>query len=146
VPSYVIGKGRIHQNLLAAGAEGSVWKQLHGRYQPGARSRSWVKRKRGLSVKGFVSDFKPGTPERGNGGLVGALEFSCQDADGTTSPIGWVSAWTDAERRAMTVTDSTGRVGLNPAYVGRKGILTGQDLSARSRRLRHARLVSWMDS
>ena len=146
VPVHVIGKSRIHQSLLATGAEGSVWKKLDERYQPGQRVRHWVKRKRGLALTAIVSDFKPGTPDRGHGDLVGAVEFSCQQADGTVSPIGWISSWTDAERRAMTAMDAAGRVVLNPDYLQKKAIITGQDLSARSRRLRHARLVCWLDA
>jgi ATP-dependent DNA ligase len=146
VPGHVIGKAGIHQNLLATGEEGSVWKKLDGCYQPGQRVRHWVKRKRGLFVTAFVSDFKPGTPGRGNGELVGAVEFSCRQADGTVSPIGWISSWADAERRAMTTIDAAGRVGLNSEYLQKKAIITGQDLSARSRRLRHARLVCWLDA
>ncbi len=146
MPVHVIGKVGIHQSLLATGAEGSVWKKLNGNYQPAQRVRHWVKRKRGLAVTAFVSGFKPGTPDRGHGDLVGAVEFSCQQADGTASPIGWISSWTDAERRAMTAMDAAGRVGLNPDYLEKKAIISGQDLSARSRRLRHARLVCWLDA
>jgi len=146
VPGHVIGKSRIHESLLAAGEEGSVWKKLDCCYLAGQRVRHWVKRKRGLAVTAFVSNFKPGTPDRGHGGLVGAVEFSCQHADGTVSPIGWSSSWTDVERQAMTAMDTAGRVDLNTKYLQKKAIITGQDLSARSRRLRHARLVCWLDA
>jgi bifunctional non-homologous end joining protein LigD len=145
VPTEVIGKAGIHQSLLATGAEGTVWKKMDSRYQPGVRSRSWLKRKRGLAVTAFVSNFKPGSPERGHSDLVGAVEFSCRQDGGTVSPIGWISSWTDTERRAMTTIDAAGRMGLNPEYLQRKAIITGQDLSARSQRLRHARLVCWLD-
>ena len=146
LPGHVIGKSRIHESLLATGAEGSVWKKLDGCYLPGQRVRHWVKRKRGLAVTAFVSNFKLGSPDRGNCDHIGALEFSCRNDDDTSTPIGWVSSWTDAERRAMTTIDDAGRVGLNPDYRQKKAIITGQDLSARSRRLRHARLVCWVDA
>jgi hypothetical protein len=93
-----------------------------------------------------VSNFKLGSPERGHSDLVGAVEFSCPHDDGTASPIGWVSSWTDAERRKMTTIDGEGRVGLNQDYRQKEAIITGQDLSARARRLRHARLVCWLDA
>src|SRR5581483_3020073 len=83
MPSYVIGKARIHQSLIGEGAEGTVWKQLSGKYRPGERVRHWIKRKRGISMTAFVSNFKPGTPDRGNRDLVGAVEFSCHHADGS---------------------------------------------------------------
>lgn len=96
--------------------------------------------------KDFESGFKPGTPDRGNRELVGAMELSCQHPDGSVSPIGWISSWPEAERRAMTKRGTSGGIFLNPAYLQKKAIIVGQDLPARSRRQRHARLVCWLDS
>jgi len=43
------------------------------------RVKHWIKRKKTLQIEGFVSGFKPGTPGKGNGSLVGAVEFSAVD-------------------------------------------------------------------
>jgi hypothetical protein len=59
-------------------------------------------------VTAFVSNFKPGSPDRGNCNVVGAIELSCRPEDGTLWPIGWVSSWTDAEWRAMTAINEAG--------------------------------------
>lgn len=34
---------------------------------------------------------------------------------------------------------------LNPGYLGRRALITGQDEAAKSGRLRHARLRTWLD-
>jgi ATP-dependent DNA ligase len=114
-----------------------VWKRLDQPYEPGRRVRHWLKRKQGVEVEAFVTGFKPGTPDRGNGRLVGALEFSIAHADGTVAPVAWVSNWTDEEREAMTRADDAGNPALNPAYRGRRAaVVAGHDVAARSRRIR----------
>ena len=145
VPSFVIGKGEVHQRILASGGEGSVWKQLDGPYEPGRRVRHWLKRKAEVRLEAFVSGGKPGDPGNGHAHVLGAVEFSARQPNGAVHPVAWVSAWSDEERRAMTLRDAGGSVQLNPAYLGRKALLAGQDLAAKSRRLRHARLVHWLD-
>jgi hypothetical protein len=45
----------------------------------------------------------------------------------------------------MTLVAADGTVSLNPRYLNRRANIEGQDVSARAQRLRHARLVSWLD-
>jgi ATP-dependent DNA ligase len=97
---------------MEAGGEGTVWKRVDQSYEPGCRVRHWIKRKRGTEVEAFVTGFKPGNPERGHGQCVGAVEFSVRQTDGTTKPIAWVSAWSDAER----VSTELGLVDANLAH------------------------------
>ncbi len=99
------------------------------------RLKHWIKRKRATEVEAFISGFKPGSPNRGNGHLVGAVEFSVRGPVGDTRPVAWVSSWTDDERRAMTHYDESGAVRLNPAFLGRRALLAAQDESAKSQRL-----------
>jgi ATP-dependent DNA ligase len=145
VPTVVVGKPAFHEKVLQEGGEGTVWKRLDRPYQIGRRVRHWIKRKRSLEVEALVTAFRPGTPERGHAHLVGALEFSIEREDGRVTPIAWICGWTDQERQAMTIPDSEGRPHLCPDYRGRKGMVTGQDLAARSGRIRHARLVRWLE-
>lgn len=145
VPSFVIGKGEVHQRILASGGEGSVWKQLDGPYEPARRVRHWLKRKAEVRLEAFVSGGQPGNPGNGHAHVLGAVEFSARQPNGAVHPIAWVSAWSDEERRTMTLRSADGAIQLNPAYLGRKALIAGQDLAAKSRRLRHARLVRWLD-
>ncbi len=140
VPSFVVNKPAIHRNIIARGGEGTVWKKADARYEPGRRVSHWIKLKAGVQVEAFVSGFKPGN--NGHTGMVGAVEFSTRRADGSLVRVAWVSSWSDEERRAMTRLD---QVGLNPAYLGRRALIEGLDHSAKSRRVRHARLRRWLD-
>jgi ATP-dependent DNA ligase len=144
VPSFVVNKGEVHRRLVEAGGEGTVWKKADGTYQPGRRVGHWIKRKRGIEVEAVVSGFKPGN--KGHASLVGAVEFSVPGAEGKSTPVAWVSNWSDAEREAMTHIDSAGICILNSAYMGRRALIAGQDCSAKSNRFRHARIVRWVQN
>ena len=105
VPTFTIGRLDIHRRILDSGGEGTVWKRLDQPYEPGRRVTHWLKRKRETTVEAFVTGFKPGTPGHGHEDLVGAVEFSTRQTDGSVRPVAWVSAWSDSERRAMTQSD-----------------------------------------
>jgi ATP-dependent DNA ligase len=143
IPSFVVNKPYIHRSLINAGGEGTVWKRVDGIYEPGRRVGHWIKRKRGIEVEAFVTGFKPGT--NGHTGLVGAVEFSTRNPDGSTVPIGWVSGFADSERWALTEVDVNGCIGIAPDCLGKRAIISGEDFSARAQRIRHARLVRWVD-
>jgi ATP-dependent DNA ligase len=143
VPSFAVNKPDIHCHIIHAGGEGTVWKKVDSPYEPGRRVGHWIKRKRGIEVEAFITGFKPGT--NGHAGLVGAVEFGVRDAAGSTVPIAWVSSLSDRERHLLSGPRSFGYTGLESRHLGRRAILSGQDLSARSRRIRHARLVRWID-
>ena len=144
VPCFVIGKVAVHQRIIAAGGEGTVWKRLNEPYELGRRVNHWIKRKRGVEIEAFVTGFKRGTPQRGHANMIGAVEFSVRQNDGRHHPIAWVSAWSDEDRSQMTQMDAVGNVTLAPSYLVRKAIIFGQDHSAKSRRIRHARIRRWL--
>jgi ATP-dependent DNA ligase len=144
VPTYAAIKPVLHATLLSEGAEGTVWKHLDRPYEPGRRVKHWIKRKGTVQLEAFVSGFKPGTPGKGHESLVGAVEFSVPDAAGNHRPVGWVSSWPDDIRQDMTTCDEEGQPKLAPSYLGRRAVLIGQDWSAKSRRLRSARLLRWV--
>lgn len=144
VPSFVTGKAEYHHRLIEDGAEGTVWKQLDSTYQPDKRVKCWVKRKGEIRIEAFVSGFKPGSPNAGHADVVGALEFSAGDSGDSPDAVAWVSALPDEERRRMTARDGDGGVRLARSFYGRRAIVAGHDWSAKSRRLRHARLVKWL--
>lgn len=141
VPSFVVNKPDIHRHIIDAGGEGTVWKKADSSYEPGRRVGHWIKRKRGIEVEAFVTGFKLGT--NGHAGLVGAVEFGTTK-DESVEPIAWVSSLPSVSRSRMTQLDSAGNVKLAPGYLGRRALIFGQDLSAKSGRLRHARIVRWL--
>lgn len=145
VPTFSIGRLAIHRHILDAGGEGTVWKRLDQPDEPGRRVDFWLKRKREITVEAIVTGYKPGKSGNGHEHLVGALEFGLQQANQPLKPIAWVSAWSDSTRQAMTQPDHPGPPRLNPAYLGRRALITGQEEAAKSGRLRHARLNHWLD-
>jgi hypothetical protein len=89
-----------------------------------------------------VTGFKPGTTGKGNAELVGAVEFSVRDGH-ALRPIAWVSNWTDDERRAMTNRENDATT-LDPTVIGKKAVIGGHDIAAKSGRIRHAKLIRWV--
>ena len=143
VPSFVVNKPDIHRRIIDTGGAGTVWKRADASYEPGRRVDHWIKRKTGIEVEAFISGFKPGN--NGHAGMVGAVEFSTRHADGNSVPVAWVSSWTEQERRALTSSDPTGKVVLNPSCLGKRALIEGLDHSAKARRIRHARIRRWLD-
>ena len=144
VPSFVVGKTEIHRHVIDAGGEGTVWKKADQPYEPGRRVGHWIKRKRGIEIEAFVMGFKPGT--NGHANVVGALEFGVRNVQGESISVAWVSNYTDAEREAMTHREADGTIRLKPSFLGKTARIMGQDVSTKSKRLRHARIISWGQS
>ena len=143
LPFYSVNKAEVHRTIISRGGEGTVWKKTSEPYELGKRVKHWIKLKRSEAMIGIVTGYRLGSPGRGNSHKIGAIAFSTQEA-GDLRPIAWVSSWTDEERKAMTYCDSTGNITLHPSYLGRSAKITGQDMSGRSKRLRHARCSSWL--
>jgi bifunctional non-homologous end joining protein LigD len=96
-PDHVVGEGRA---LLEAAAEqqleGVVAKRLDSRYQPGARTREWVKVKRVGRQELVVGGWMPGKGKRS--ASVGALLLGVYEADGQLRYVGRVgSGFSDDE-------------------------------------------------
>jgi bifunctional non-homologous end joining protein LigD len=68
------------------GLEGLVAKRLDSRYQPGQRSRDWIKRPLIKTQDVVVGGWRPGKGNRS--GRVGALLLGAHDADGALAYIG----------------------------------------------------------
>lgn len=144
VPSFVVNKPDIHRHIIDAGGEGTVWKKASSPYEPGRRVGHWIKRKQGIEFEAFITGFKPGS--NGHSGLVGAVEFGVPGPDGLLLPIAWVSSLSDSERLFLTQAGSMSQPSLAHGCLGRRAIVAGQNLSAKAGRIRHARLVRWIDT
>lgn len=145
VPTFIVAKVAVHDRIVVSGGEGTVWKRLDSPYEPGERSRLWLKRKTELTVEAEVMGAKSGSPGRGHRGFIGVVEFGRRGADGIMRAVAWVSAWPDEQRRSMTSLGPSGEPLLDPSFLGRRAHVTGLEFSAKSGRLRHARLLCWID-
>lgn len=152
----VNGKRRVYETYIRQGKEGVVFKNVCAPYVPGINGRrdrnACVKLKRMLSdgravdIDTFVISETP-TPEWTRQGLVGALELGVfirregKNGEYTTLKphhIATVSAMPLEVRRMISGPGGY----LKPEYVNRVLVVDGQDISARNRRISHAR-VDW---
>lgn len=125
--------------IVSEGGEGVMYKNLFSTYcrQPTSRPVSWVKRKKRITVDGFISGYKPG--EAGFKGLVGALVVSVFEHAGellVPVEIAMVSNLELELRRKMSAPDGS----LRPEYLNQVVEVSFQEISSRSKRGRHATL------
>jgi len=101
-PEHILGEGKA---LLAAtaeqGLEGVVAKRLDSLYQPGARTREWVKIKRVARQELVVGGWMPGKGKRGDS--IGALLGGVYEQDGQLRYVGRVgSGFSDSELQRLS--------------------------------------------
>jgi bifunctional non-homologous end joining protein LigD len=101
-PEHILGEGKA---LLAAtaeqGLEGVVAKRLDSLYQPGARTREWVKVKRVARQELVVGGWMPGKGKRGDS--IGALLGGVYEQDGQLRYVGRVgSGFSDSELQRLS--------------------------------------------
>ncbi|MFD4559772.1 ATP-dependent DNA ligase [Streptomyces sp. NPDC058469] len=100
VPDAVVGHSAEALDVTrAANVEGIVCKRLTSRYEPGARSRSWIKIRNVLTTDAIVGGWVPGKGRLA--GRPGALLLG-QRQEGHLRYIGSVgTGWSDRERTAL---------------------------------------------
>lgn len=133
VPQYESADYAI-ENALALGYEGVMIKSKNGHYQPGRRSSEWLKVKAYSSADAFVTDWAPG--ESSNAGLVGSLDLSVVEADGTYRAVAQVGNLTAAMRREISAPDGS----LKPEFYGTVIEFQAQGLG-KNGRARHAHMT-----
>lgn len=140
-------KRRYYNEIIKAGGEGIMLKNLNGLYQTRGRSKAMYKMKKHLTVDGWISGYTEG--RRGFEGLIGSLLISVRDEEGIVREIAGVSP--NAEglepgevlelRKSMTEVVS-GKPTLKKDYYGRVVEVLAYDWS-KSLRLSHARILRW---
>lgn len=166
VPSTTSNKQQFYNNILAAGGEGVVAKDLNSKYDiSGKRAGEWIKLKRTVSqsllmeevgdtIDAFITGFKLGNEGTNREGQVSALEFSVYLTDDNNEyllddngnpiihHIATMSGLTDDLRQMATVSEN-GEVKLNPRLYGAVAEIDGQDISSRNLRFAHAVFKGW---
>ncbi|ONK10148.1 non-homologous end-joining DNA ligase [Streptomyces sp. MP131-18] len=94
VPPHYTGPGIGPQDLLGIaeqhGLEGLLAKRLDSPYQPGRRSRLWIKRPLVSTQEAVIGGWQPGDGRRS--GTVGSLLLGAHDAEGHLRYIGHVGS------------------------------------------------------
>lgn len=144
-------KLEFYQHIVDTGGEGVVFKDLTKPYViDGTRKPYWVKMKRSLdTIDCFVTSFDWGTDGKSRSNEVASLTCSVylrtKDDPGTLyrHEICAVCNFTEQERQEMTYINAVGCAMLKQEYYGRVMEVTGQDISARNKRIMHAKFVKW---
>jgi bifunctional non-homologous end joining protein LigD len=101
-PEHVVGEGKALLTATAElGLEGVVAKRLDSQYQPGLRTRDWVKVKRVGRQELVVGGWMPGKGKRGES--IGALLGGVYEDDGQLRYVGRVGGgFTDSELQRLS--------------------------------------------
>jgi ATP-dependent DNA ligase len=94
-------KEQYFKEIIKAGGEGIVLKDLEAQYFPGARSQSWLKLKRSDTVDTIIIGYDRGK-EWDKKGLIGSIELGFFDECGDLRSIGRVSSLSLQNRIEMT--------------------------------------------
>jgi ATP-dependent DNA ligase len=94
-------KEQYFKEIIKAGGEGIVLKDLEAPYFPGARSSSWLKLKRSNTIDALIIGYDRGN-EWDKKGLIGSVELGIFDECGDLRSIGRVSSLSLQKRIEMT--------------------------------------------
>lgn len=145
-------------SILANKGEGIVAHNRNGYYTASENrdKTSWVKLKRsvtatlnkeglGDSIDAFITGFKMSTEGTSREGLIGALECSIMlmEADGSVHPhvISYVPGLSLELAKQATIIGVDGKPALHPDFYNKVVELDGQDISSKSMRLSHPKMI-----
>jgi ATP-dependent DNA ligase len=144
-PTQLYAKKLFFDRVLAAGGEGVVFKNLNSPYVDSSkRSRKgWIKVKRSVELDAFVSGFEGGKPNGRWKNRIATLLFSVDTEDGPHL-IAKVSSISKRSRTMITVKNKeTKQISLHPDMIGKTAHLVGQEITPKSLRLLHPKVVRW---
>ena len=136
------GKLEWYERIVKSGGEGVVAKNVNGLYQPGVRSKDWIKVKRveteDVVIMGFIPVGGKGVVRDrvGHEGAVGAIEYGLYDSNGELKSVGRAGGLEDEERLAFAKDPD--------AYIGKVMEISGQAVG-KGGAMRHPRFVRIRD-
>ncbi len=145
LPTQLHGKKLFFDRVLAKGGEGVIFKHLSSRYEDntGRSRKGWVKCKRTVELDAFVSGYEVGKPAGRWKSKVATLLFSVSTEEGNHL-IAKVSSISKRSRSTITVRDpQTKEIKMHPDMVGKVAHLVGQEITPKSLRLLHPRVIRW---
>jgi len=135
-------KDQYFKEIIKAGGEGIVLKDLEAAYFPGARSLSWLKLKRSDTVDALIIGYERGK-EWDKKGLIGSIELGVFDETGDLRSIGRVSSLSLQRRTRMTELVE-GIPTLRKEYLGTVVECRFQELN-KNLRGRHLQILSFRE-
>lgn len=140
------GKRKFFNEIIEAGGEGIVFKNLNSIYHDDtSRNRAgWVKCKRQVSFDAFISGFERGRAGTKWANKVACLLFAVNTTEGGEHVIAKIVNVPKHVRNRITVYDeATDTVTLSETAYGRVAVVSGLEIAKRSYRLAHARVLRW---
>ncbi len=156
VKSSTLGKQAFHKTIIDEGGEGTIAKDLDGKYVPDTSRKKdgWLKIKRSMSgsvgdtIDGWISGFEPSTEGKNREGLIGSLLISLylEDEEGNRKEhcIAKISGFDMSLREKMTDIVE-GIPTLKPYYYNKIVEIDGAGISPRALRFNHAVLLGFRD-
>jgi len=135
-------KEQYFKEVIKAGGEGIVLKDLEALYFPGARSQSWLKLKRSDTVDAIIIGYDRGK-EWDKKGLIGSIELGVFDECGDLRSIGRVSSLSLQKRIDLTEVVE-GIPTLKKEYLGTVVECRFQELN-KNLRGRHLQILSFRE-
>jgi ATP-dependent DNA ligase len=144
-------KMKFYSEVVGKGCDGIILKPLDSKYYPlEARqgSAGWVKYKVKMSealghdIDAFVSGYELGDEDKAYKDLIGTLKLSVYLVpSGKEHHIASISGIPLELRKKITVFGEQGIPTLHPSFYNQVCVIDGQDMSSRSMRFMHARLI-----
>ena len=144
-PTQLYAKKLFFDRVLSKGGEGAMFKNLNSPYVDSTkRSRKgWIKVKRSVELDAFVSGFEAGKSNGRWKNRVATLLFSV-DTENGNHLIAKVSSISKRSRAMITVRNrDTKEISLHPDMIGKTAHLVGQEITPKSLRLLHPKVVRW---
>ncbi len=145
VPNCIRDKKAFYEQVLKAGGEGIIFKNLNSKYEAStSRNRyGWVKLKRQLELDGYCSGFEQGRPSSELSNHVATLLFSVVTEKGPRL-IAKVSNIPWELRKNISIYDRlNGKVSMSVEVYGRCARIIGTEFSQRAFRLVNPRISHW---
>lgn len=133
-----LDKREFFQEIVDAGGEGIMLKDLSGLYGEGKRVRAQLKWKKVYTIDAFVTGWVKAKEDRGWANLVGALEVSIIDDRGKIHAVGAPQPGTLEFRKEISNPDGS----LKAEWYGKCVEVQGNEWTKRMR-LQHCVLVRW---
>lgn len=147
-------KRDFYDQIIARSGEGVVFKNINSPYKASTSRGDWmIKLKRSVKdslasdIDAFVTGFTDAKEGKGWENLVGGLEFSVKlrkkSGEIVNHVIGCAANIPLDLRKRITILDESGRPVLDPSWYGKVATLSGQNISARAKRLQHCVICAW---
>jgi hypothetical protein len=144
----------LYNKYAGVAGDGVIIKDLNASYEAvparGGKYAAFIKYKRvvseavGKDIDMFVIGGSPGTEGKANENVISVLDFGVYlQPSGKVHHLASVSGFPEELKKKITIYDAGGKPTLDPLMYNKVASINGLDVSSRSKRFMHARIVKW---